>query len=114
MTGSVIVPLSQSYKAHGAEFSSVSLRAPKLKDLMAVGEPYEIQIIKGDRIVIEHLDRLDAYLSRLAVLPTAESLSELELSDAMKVKEAVSDFFSEARKALSPSPTSFSSSSGAA
>jgi hypothetical protein len=103
------VPLLREYTHHGTVFKSVRLRAPKLKDLMAIGEPYEAQTVNGNRVVIEHLDRLSAYLDRLAVAPTQEALGELQLPDAILVKEAVSGFFTQARVLLSSSATSSSS-----
>jgi len=106
------VPLSRKYEAHGQVFDSVTLRAPKLRDHIAIGDPVEIHAgPDGEgRFVVEHLDRIAAYLDRLAVAgrPGRECLDDLDLADSIAVKEAVTDFFMEARRRLSK-PTNSSS-----
>lgn len=98
------VKLSQSYTAHGKSFDTVVLREPKMKDLLALGEPWEaVSSADGNRVPVEHLDRVEAYINRLAVEPTADHLTELGLADALAVKAALGDFFIEASK---PSPSS--------
>lgn len=107
-----VVPLSRKYEAHGQTFDSVTLRAPKLRDHIAIGDPVEIHSGPDGqgRFVVEHLDRIGAYLDRLPVAgkPGRECLDDLDLVDSIAVKEAVTDFFMEARRRLS-APTNSSS-----
>lgn len=111
------VPLSRKYEAHGQVFESVTLRAPKLRDYIAIGDPVEIHAGPDGqgRFVIEHLDRIQAYLDRLAVpgKPGRECLDDLDLADSIALKDAVTDFFMEARRRLS-GPMSSSSEAGKA
>jgi hypothetical protein len=92
------IPLSRRYEAHGTAFNTVELRAPKLRDLFSIGEPVEFQPTSGG-IVIEHLDRIEAYRDRLLVTPTAADIADLDLVDAMALKDAITGFFTDARKA---------------
>ncbi len=106
------IPLSRKYEAHGQVYDTVVLRQPKLRDHIAIGDPVEIHAGPDGqgRFVVEHLDRIAAYLDRLAVpgRPGRECLDDLDLVDSIAVKDAVTDFFMEARKRLSV-PTNSSS-----
>lgn len=97
-----VVPLSRKYEAHGQTFNSVTLRAPKLRDHIAIGDPVEVHSGPDGqgRFVIEHLDRIEAYLDRLPVAgkPGRECLDDLDLVDSIAVKDAVTGFFTEAHK----------------
>ncbi len=106
------VPLSRKYEAHGQVFNSVVLRAPKLRDHIAIGDPVEVHAGPDGqgRFAVEHLDRIAAYIDRLPVpgKPGRECLDDLDLVDSIAVKDAVTDFFMEARRRLS-TPTNSSS-----
>ncbi|MCA0275870.1 MAG: hypothetical protein LCH86_07700 [Proteobacteria bacterium] len=103
------VKLTRSYTVHGKSFDCVVLREPKMKDLLALGEPWEaVSGVDGSRVPIEYLDRIEGYIDRLAIEPTADHLTELGLADALAVKAALGDFFIEARR---PSTSSTASSS---
>jgi hypothetical protein len=97
-----VVPLSRTYEAHGQTFNSVTLRAPKLRDHISIGDPVEVHSGPDGqgRFVIEHLDRIEAYLDRLAVAgkPGRECLDDLDLVDSISVKDAVTGFFTEAHR----------------
>ena len=107
-----IVPLSRRYEAHGRVFDHVTLRAPKLRDHIAIGDPVEVHPgPEGDgRFVIRHLDRIEAYLGRLSVpeKPGRECLDDLDLVDSIALGEAVTDFFMEARRLLARQTSSSS------
>lgn len=97
-----IVKLSRSYAAHGKSFDSVELREPKLRDHLAVGDPVEMHPgPDGEgRFIVEHNDRILAYLGRLAVegKPGREMLDDLDLVDSMALKDAIVDFFISAHR----------------
>ncbi|WP_376704684.1 hypothetical protein RQ479_08035 [Mesorhizobium sp. ISC25] len=88
-----VVPLSKRYEAHGEAFQSVTLREPRFEDLLALGEPYEIQRAAGNNVVIENVDTVAAYVRRCVVTPGIEKLGVLELADARLVRDAVIGFF---------------------
>ena len=99
------VKLSRTYEAHGTAFSSVSLRAPTLVDLFAIGEPIEVHPGPdgSGSYVLQHRDRLRAYLDQLAVpdKPGLHAIQGLDLVDAMAIEEAILGFFTAARRQLS-------------
>ncbi|MER8786881.1 hypothetical protein NKH71_03270 [Mesorhizobium sp. M0983] len=88
-----VVPLSKRYEAHDEAFESVTLREPRFEDLLALGEPYEIQRAAGNNVVIENVDTVAAYVRRCVVAPGIEKLGVLELADARLVRDAVIGFF---------------------
>lgn len=95
-----VIKLSRTYAAHGQTFDSITLREPKSRDYLEIGDPVEMHSDPsgGDgRFVVEHLDRIKAYAQRLPIHPTPESLVDLDLVDAIAMKEAICDFFLEAR-----------------
>jgi len=103
MAGEVSIRLSRVYEAHGRVFSEIRLRAPLLKDLDAIGDVAEYQPTPGGGVyLIRHEDRIDAYRDRLLVkgegLPSAGDLADLDLRDALALREAVTGFFSAARQ----------------
>ncbi|TIP22614.1 MAG: phage tail assembly protein [Mesorhizobium sp.] len=88
-----IVPLSKRYEAHGEPFDSVTLREPRFEDLLALGEPYEVQRAAGNNVVIENVDTVAAYVRRCVTAPGIEKLGALNLADARLVRDAVIGFF---------------------
>ncbi|WP_152536048.1 hypothetical protein [Mesorhizobium loti] len=88
-----IVPLSKRYEAHDQTFDSVTVREPRFEDLLALGEPYEVQKAAGNNVVIENTATVAAYVRRCVVSPDIGQLGVLGLADARLVREAVIDFF---------------------
>jgi hypothetical protein len=88
-----IIPLSKRYEAHGEPFDSVTVREPRFEDLLALGEPYEVQRAAGNNVVIENTATIAAYVKRCIVSPGVEKLGELSLADARAVRQGVIDFF---------------------
>lgn len=105
--GGKTITLSRRYEAFGKGFDSVTLREPTFADLFAVGEVQEWQPVLGGegQMLVTHDDRIEAYIGRLAQLD-AGALSQVALTDAIKMKRAVIDFFAEARASMSPPTTS--------
>lgn len=96
-----IVPLSKRYEAHDQTFDSVTVREPRFEDLLALGEPYEVQKAAGNNVVIENTATVAAYVRRCVVSPDIGQLGVLGLADARLVREAVIDFFMPAAPAAS-------------
>lgn len=108
-----IVKLSRSYESHGKTFDSVTLRPPKWRDYMEIGEIQEPQPGANGVFVVTYPERIEAYALRLSVggerAPDGADLMSLDLADTMRVREAIIDFFAEARR---QEPSSTSSSGG--
>lgn len=88
-----VVKLSRRYEAHDNTFDSVTVREPRFEDLLALGEPYEVQRAAGNNVVIENTEAVAAYVKRCVVSPGVEQLGVLSLADARLVRDAVIDFF---------------------
>ncbi|MCO6410099.1 hypothetical protein [Hoeflea alexandrii] len=112
MSGEKTVRLSRRYEAHGRAFDSLTFREPKMADFEAIGEIAEYQPApEGGMLIINHDDRVWRYRDRLLKrgddLPSAADLGDLDLADAIAVKEAISGFFTQARaKPSATLPTS--------
>ncbi len=103
MAGEKTVPLSRGYEAHGRTFKSLTFRMPKGADFEEVGEIAERQPSPmGGYMIIYHDDRVWKYRDRLLKrgddLPSSGDLADLDLVDSIKVKDFISDFFSQARE----------------
>lgn len=105
--GGKTIPLSRTYEAFGGAFNAIALREPTFEDLFALGEVQEWQPVPGGdgQMLITHDDRIRAYAERLAG-KDAGKLPQLALADAVRIKKAIIDFFSEARKSDDPPTTS--------
>lgn len=95
------VKLSRRYEAHGKIFDAATLRDPKYRDFIDIGDPVEQQPLpSGDgAMVVKHFDRIDAYVGRLLMEPLSTAdIVDLDLVDALAMEGAILDFFVEARK----------------
>jgi len=99
-----IIPLSTPIQGHTGPISQVLVKEPTGRDYMALGEPsIWARNADGTSYVIEHTEVIEKYIERCLADPKDPLLlSQLGLADAMKVKDAVLDFFGAARKAASP------------
>lgn len=89
-----VVKLSRKYEAHGNVFDEVTVREPRFVDLMALGEPYEVQKTANNvPVVIENTAIIADYVNRCVVNPGIECLAELGIKDARAVRGAVLSFF---------------------
>jgi len=109
MAGDKNVPLSQRYEAHGRTFDRLTFREPKMADYEAIGEVAEYQPAPGGgMMIINHDDRVWQYRDRLLKrgedLPDAGDIGQLTLADSIAVKEAITDFFTQARVKPSAGP----------
>jgi hypothetical protein len=102
------VPLSRRYEAHGRVFDAVTLRDPKYRDFIDIGDPVEFQPLPdgSGQMIVKHLDRVDSYVSRLVTEPvSAADLVDLDLVDALALEGGILDFFGEARRSRAkPTP----------
>ncbi len=80
------------------ELTRVVLREPKLADYMAHGEPVSAASSAGAVFPVENDAAIRGYLYACAIEPDNRAyLDNLGLADAMRVKEALLDFFAAAR-----------------
>lgn len=94
------IKLSRRYEAHGKIFDAVTLRDPKYRDFIDIGDPIEQQPLPtgSGSMIVKHFDRIDAYAGRLLQDPLSMAdIMDLDLVDALAMEDAVLDFFAEAR-----------------
>jgi len=103
------VTLSRIYTADDKTFSTVEIREPTYADVFmsGIGMPRDIQPVAGGGMAfLSYPERFDEYLQRLIVSPGYEYIGGIAAIDALKLQEAVSDFFREqpdASKSATPS-----------
>jgi hypothetical protein len=99
----VTVTLITPIEGHEGQIKQIVLRAPKYADVMLLGEPAAYaRSTEGMIYQAEKDDVVKSYIERLCIEPKDTALlNQLELADALKLKEAVFDFFLAARLALS-------------
>lgn len=105
-TGSVTIKLIDPIMGHGeVQILEVSLRRPRYTDVMALGEPASYARSEGGMLYEAERDGVvQGYIERLLVEPKDSGLlSQLSLADTLKLKDTVTGFFGDARKAIYPS-----------
>lgn len=107
MPKTTTVPLRTPIAGHGGPISQVVVKAPTLPQYMAIGEPFSaVPAPDGKTVVVENDAAIAAYAEVCIAEPQDRLLlAQVELVDAMAIKDAILDFFVEARQA-SRSPTS--------
>ena len=109
------VTLSRSYTSNDKTFSTVELREPTYADVFmsGIGVPRDIQPVAGGGMAfLSYPERFDQYLQRLVVSPGYEHISGVAAIDALKLEEAVYDFFREPADASKSATPSSSGSDG--
>ena len=95
-----VITLSRQYESHGKLFETVTLREPKLRDHIEIGDPVEKH--RGPdghgEFIVEHQDRVKSYIQRLVIKPGYADILDLDLEDSLAVVEAVNGFFGQAHK----------------
>ena len=79
-------------------------REPKMSDIIEFGEPIiYTRSANGAAVAIENMDAIGGYARSLLVEPFGGGglIDHLELPDALAVKDAITDFFSDARRKAS-------------
>ncbi|MDX3805293.1 MAG: hypothetical protein QHC89_02580 [Bosea sp. (in: a-proteobacteria)] len=87
-------------------------RQPKMSDVIKCGDPSILtRSADGAVLVIENMDAIAAYARELLIEPFGQSalIDHLALPDALAVRDAVTDFFSEARRTTSAAGSASSS-----
>lgn len=93
------IPLSRQYEAHNETFAEVVIREPRFADLLALGEPYEMQRSPaGGQIVIENTEAVAGYVRRCVLKPSFDRLGELGIADSRAVRDGVLGFFTSGDK----------------
>ena len=95
----VTVKLSRAY-AEG-ELTEVVIRPPVASEYWANGEPWQEMVMGKNAYIVENPVTVQTYIDLLVVEPKSKAYrNNLELVDAMAVKDAVLGFFPEARERL--------------
>lgn len=100
-----VVTLTSPIEGHEGQIKAITLREPKYGDVMALGEPSAYARSEGGLVFQAEKDGVvQSYIERLMIVPNDPSLLlQVSLADALKLKDAVYDFFRDARAASSPS-----------
>lgn len=108
----VTIELSEPIIGHSDPIRRVVLQEPRARDYFALGEPsVYARNPDGTVYAVENAEVIDRYIERCIVEPKESILlDQMSLGDAMRVKDAVLGFFSDARKKTLPSSSMSSSS----
>ncbi len=90
-TGAVLV-LSRAIKAHGEDVEQITLRAPVVKDMIEIGQPFLIIAGDGETAVRVQNKTIAQYIVRLAQIPMS-SVEQMAPADFTKAQAMVMDFF---------------------
>lgn len=112
MTKTVTVKLKDPFPGHGGMMDEVVLREPRGRDYIELGDP--VSYARADKGLIVHAENdaaIKSYIERCIVSPDALlAMANLTLVDMMSVKDALLDFFADARVARLAKTSSSSSS----
>jgi hypothetical protein len=111
MSNSVTIELSAPITGARGPVSQITLREPKYNDVMTLGDPTAFaQGANGMVYSADKDDVIKAYIERLLVNDNGADpllLGQLNLTDTLRLREAVQNFFADARRAMfSPPATS--------
>jgi hypothetical protein len=104
------IVLSSPIELFGKPIERVFLREPRASHLQRFGEPrFPVFQSDGTRYMVDRDDAIARYLDELLSLDGDKSidvgggavLAQLSLGDGIALREALFDFFSQAREALS-------------
>lgn len=105
-----IVPLTKPIVTHEGDVTEITLREPKGRDFLELGEPWVFtRGPNGESLSNPVPDIVNAYVERCVEKPGSVYLAQLGLADAMRVRRAVLDFFPAAAQAAFPDPATSSS-----
>lgn len=103
------IKLIEPISGHGEQITEVVLREPRSNDFFSLGVPYVwAQNADGSTFPVEYSEIIKAYLEKCCASPDPLLLSQLCLTDAMAVKDAMLGFFTQAQATLSKPATSSS------
>ena len=104
------VPLVKPIVTHEGNVTEIILREPKGRDFLELGEPWVWTKGPGGESVSTPVpDIINAYVERCVEKPDPVFLAQLGLSDGMRVRQALLDFFPAAVRAAFPDPATSSS-----
>lgn len=84
---------------NGQTVTHIQIREPNGSEFIRFGEPYVLTASPGGGVVnVEEPGAIEAYCQAIIVAPAGFPLSALSMADAMRLKEALFDFFSSARR----------------
>lgn len=99
------IDLASPIMGHGEPISRVVIKEPTGRDYFALGEPaVGARNPDGTTYWVENVEVIEKYIEACVSEPSSGILlGQLCLADAMRVKDAVLDFFGAARRNISPS-----------
>ena len=87
------IQLSKTYQVGSIEFDAIRIKEPTYFDVYVtgLGKPFETIGNSQFRVVIP--EAIAAYAGQLVTSPPADCLREISAADAMRLEEAIFDFF---------------------
>lgn len=97
----VTIKLTTPIEGGEGQITEIVLREPRYGDVMLLGEPAAYARSEGGLVYTAERDGIiRSYVERLLVKPNDPALLlQCSLADSLALKEAVFDFFGDARKA---------------
>ncbi|MBS0528321.1 MAG: phage tail assembly protein [Proteobacteria bacterium] len=111
---SVTIELSAPITGHHGQITKITLREPRYGDVMALGNP--IAVAQGANGMIYSADKdevIRAYIEQLTEGVDPILFNQLSLVDTLRLREAIQNFFVDARRAMYSPPATSSSSAPA-
>jgi hypothetical protein len=111
MPKTITIDLVDPREAHGEMLRQAIIREPGGADYFALGDPFVIaRNPDGTLFEVVNEQVVRGYIERLAEKPNASVLMMCGLADAMRIRQAIIDFFYAERAKTSPAPQTSSSS----
>jgi hypothetical protein len=89
------ITLSRPITTHEGQVSTITVREPKGKDFFELGDPTTLVRTQHGLAEIRNDGVIEAYINRCVSVEAALLANQLNLRDAMAVRDAVLDFFRE-------------------
>lgn len=100
--GEIKIPLLDPIKGHHGPITELTLREPKYRDVIELGDPRAYGQNDGVQLSREIDEIVEAYINRLIVEPKdALLLNQLSLADTLVLKQAIHGFFGKAYERIS-------------
>jgi hypothetical protein len=111
MSKTIKVDLVEPIEAHGELVRQAVLREPRGADYFALGDPFVIaRNPDGTLFEVVNEQVVKGYIERLAEKPNSSVLATCGAADAIRLRQAIIDFFYAERAKTSPAPPTSSSS----
>jgi hypothetical protein len=100
-----VTQLIEPIEGHGGDLiTSFTLREPRAKEYMELGDPASIAQRDGTFFEVVNEDVIKKYIQACLIAPTFGEAARFTLADSIKMREVMTSFFQLAREKLRPVP----------